>query len=578
MELVNETEDSVSVDDKSDEIKTDPAEFDNTAEDMMTDMKLEDEIDEVRSDKPDFNWLYHIEIYPWNADDMTENFIRLIKLAQFSQICLRKKGVGKETDDSEKADDKLSGRLRIGCLHLYTDTSQNAKNIMRSATWKTMAAKQLVFELTKQGPSPGQLETATLEVDTYLVSKSRFRDKPKGELKDRSAKVSNLPGTISREFLDVVFSRAYAVVEGTTIREYLKEKEGKSQQRLLDLKDFNGWMDFDCLGRGSCRSFVLAHKSVTINGQKVSIEANDKDTMVVPPFTQAETSTKPDVKATAPDFNAAQNKARVTSAKIQGPSQPVRLMKAAMIPCILKDTFPNNFRGRGRASVVPQRPATASFIRAGPGMPVPMTGRQKMHEKLRRNNFGTAALGTGLLINPGTVGNRGSVLNPVGDSFKLELESLQNQLEQSTQALEAKIAMLQQQSTQAAAYYHGNILTEGDWEDEELNYNIGYSDDSYVLGDTCYASDETLDYHYAPQTAVRLQRPMSGSYVNTAANIGTLSAYSARQGIQPRGFSVGQMSAVPKLGQSSSAAWRGDQRRVGSRGRGQFREAVTNFW
>ncbi|XP_055877841.1 uncharacterized protein LOC106059046 isoform X4 [Biomphalaria glabrata] len=442
MELVNETGNSVSVDNKSDEIKTDPAEFDNTAEDMMTDMKLEDEIDEVRSDKPDFNWLYHIEIYPWNADDMTENFIRLIKLAQFSQICLRKKGVGKETDDSEKADDKLSGRLRIGCLHLYTDTSQNAKNIMRSATWKTMAAKQLVFELTKQGPSPGQLETAALEVDTYLVSKSRFRDKPKGG------------------WILIVLGEAAAGplswltrVSPSMVRKYLLKPMTRTPWLCLHL-----------------------HK------------------------------------------------------------------------------------------------------RAGPGMPVPMTGRQKMNEKLRRNNFGTASLGTGLLITPGTVGNRGSVLNPVGNSFKLELESLQNQLEQSTQALEAKIAMLQQQSTQAAAYYHGNILTEGDWEDEELNYNIGYSDDSYVLGDTCYASDETLDYHYAPQTAVRLQRPNSGSYVNAAANIGTLSAYGARQGIQPRGFSVGQMSAAPSLGQSSSAAWRGDQRRVGSRGRGQFREAVTNFW
>lgn len=62
-----------------------------------------------------------------------------------------------------------------------------------------------------------------------------------GELKDRSAKVSNLPGTISREFLDVVFSRAYAVIGGTTVREYLKDKEGKLQQKLQELQDFNGW-------------------------------------------------------------------------------------------------------------------------------------------------------------------------------------------------------------------------------------------------------------------------------------------------------------------------------------------------
>lgn len=61
-----------------------------------------------------FNWTYHIEIYPWNADDMTENFVRLIKLAQFSQIFMRKKGVGKESGDGEKVDDKLPARQRKG--------------------------------------------------------------------------------------------------------------------------------------------------------------------------------------------------------------------------------------------------------------------------------------------------------------------------------------------------------------------------------------------------------------------------------------------------------------------------------
>lgn len=46
--------------------------------------------------------------------------------------------------------------------------------------------------------------------------------------------------------------------------------------------------------------------------------------------------------------------------------------------------------------------------------------------------------------------------NSVGDSFKQEIASLQNQLERSTQALEAKIAMLQQ-TTQGATFYDGNI-------------------------------------------------------------------------------------------------------------------------
>lgn len=44
----------------------------------------------------------------------------------------------------------------------------------------------------------------------------------------------------------------------------------------------------------------------------------------------------------------------------------------------------------------------------------------------------------------------------MGDSFKQEIASLQNELERSTQALEAKIAMLQQ-TTQTGAFYEGNV-------------------------------------------------------------------------------------------------------------------------
>ncbi|XP_059174512.1 uncharacterized protein LOC131954770 isoform X2 [Physella acuta] len=414
MEEVEETE----VNDQMKEAKLEKNaanDLDETTEVLMTDMKLEDEIDEIRETEPGFNWTYHIEIYPWNADDMTENFVRLIKLAQFSQIFMRKKGTGKESGEGETIDDKLPARQRKGVLHLYTDSWQNAKNIMRSATWKKMAAKLLSFDIIKKGPEVGQIETAHLELDTYLASKARFRDKPKGELINHSAKVSNLPGTISREFLDVVFSRAYAVIGGTNVREYLIEKEGKLQQKLNEIKDFNGTLDFDCLRRGSCRAFVLAHKSVLIDGKNICIEAKDKETM-----------------------NAGANK------------MPE------------KETVTTTQGARDR--------------KPGPGMPVPMTGRQKMNEKMRRNNFALAAHHSGMYPMPGhLLGARGPVPNSVGDSFKQEIAFLQNELERSTQALEAKIAMLQHTSHEAA-FYDGNInvYDTRDWLNEDIGYAYRY--------------------------------------------------------------------------------------------------------
>ena len=45
---------------------------------------------------------------------MTENFVRLLKLADFTQIFMRKKGVSKENGEAESVDDKLHDRQRKG--------------------------------------------------------------------------------------------------------------------------------------------------------------------------------------------------------------------------------------------------------------------------------------------------------------------------------------------------------------------------------------------------------------------------------------------------------------------------------
>ena len=45
---------------------------------------------------------------------MTENFVRLLKLADFSQVFMRKKGACKENGEPESVDDKLHDRQRKG--------------------------------------------------------------------------------------------------------------------------------------------------------------------------------------------------------------------------------------------------------------------------------------------------------------------------------------------------------------------------------------------------------------------------------------------------------------------------------
>ncbi|RUS88423.1 hypothetical protein EGW08_003819 [Elysia chlorotica] len=497
--------------------------LEETPEDLMTDMKLEDEIDELRQTDPDFQWTYHIEVYPWSADDMTENFVRLLKLADFTQIFMRKKGVSKENGEPESVDDKLHDRQRKGSIHFYAENLQSAKNIIRSSTWKAMISKQLTFEITRRQPGSNVLESAYLEVDTYSACKCRYRDKPKGEFKDRTAKVSCIPGTISREFLDVVFCRAYAVTGGSSVKEYFKEKDGKLQQKLSQIKDFDGSLDFDCLSRGSCRAFVTAHKNVYIEGQRISIVANNKETMVAPPAA-------PCVAPSAVNYAAIVGKRKLPNAEVPEllphfpemdtkPQVHVPPSRASLTHQTLgrvamathgsqagrggmtrePSGLAMSGRGRGmaRSALPPQRPLSTTMIRSGPGMPVPMTGRQKMNEKMRRSNQG---LLPGPPVSSGTFSTQGGQMVPrnamtasLGESFKQEIAALQKQLQQNTAELEAKIAMLRE-STNSGAYYEES---DGIWDETAFGEDDEYSQDSFLSsGDVAYVNqDLSANYH-----------------------------------------------------------------------------------
>ncbi|GFN82051.1 hypothetical protein PoB_000855700 [Plakobranchus ocellatus] len=482
--------------------------IDETAEELMTDMKLEDEIDEVRLTEPDFQWSYHIEIYPWTADDLTENFVRLLKIADFSKVFLKKRGSCKENGEPESIDDKLHDRQRKGSIHFYTDNFQNAKNIIRSSTWKAMVSKQLTFEITKRVSGTNNIESAYLEVDTYTACKCRFRDKPKGEFKDRTAKVSGIPGHISLEFLDVVFCRAHAVTGGSTVKEYYKERDGKLQQKLSQIKDFNGSLDFDCLSKGSCRAFVTAHKNVYIENQRISINANNNETMVTPQSSCICSTDKKDgtgsvipALATVPTESSTKglnqsSHSSWTPHTIARGGLSVQAHQVGRGGLLRESSVPlmsTRGRGMGRYMSQPQRPISNPTARPGPGMPVPMTGRQKMNEKMRRGNLGPPAFNS-MFYSQNPVVPR-NAMTSLGESFKQEIASLQKQLQQNTAELEAKIAMLQE-STSSGAYFDA---TEGDWDETAYGEEDEYAED--ILADSgnlgFLNSDEHGNYHHS---------------------------------------------------------------------------------
>lgn len=87
------------------------------------------------------------------------------------------------------------------------------------------------------------LKASIFDHQVYIKSFDGFTIKEfnyfSGEFKDRSAKISNIPGTISREFLDVVFSRAYVAYDGSA-SDISKNKEKNLQLKLQQMDNFNG--------------------------------------------------------------------------------------------------------------------------------------------------------------------------------------------------------------------------------------------------------------------------------------------------------------------------------------------------
>ena len=67
-----------------------------------------------------FKWTYFIEIYPWHADDMTDKFVKLIKLAEFARVVMRKKKDSNEKTTSEEKTKPI--RQRMGYIVFFYKT------------------------------------------------------------------------------------------------------------------------------------------------------------------------------------------------------------------------------------------------------------------------------------------------------------------------------------------------------------------------------------------------------------------------------------------------------------------------
>lgn len=269
---------------------------------------LDDCAEQFKNDEPNVSWIYFIQIYPWHSTDMSEKFVKLIRLAEFARVVMKKKNLNeksavedKTTTDAENKtatdiEDKITTNdvdktttdaqpqsPKMGCLQFYITSRQSAKAVMRSMTWKSMTAKQLTVEITYRDPTNGEadFETAYMELDTQALCKCRHRDKVIGELTDRSIRVSNIPGGITRGFLEVVLSRAYPIVGNKADKSFTATATDR-MKKLQDIEDFKGTLDFDCMTTVSCRSFVQAHKQIILNGQDLIVAAVNEKTMVEP--------------------------------------------------------------------------------------------------------------------------------------------------------------------------------------------------------------------------------------------------------------------------------------------------------
>nr|KAG5709495.1 hypothetical protein BaRGS_023177 [Batillaria attramentaria] len=175
-------------------------------EDAASDAEIEAQ-DERATLPPtgDVKWQWHIELYPIATEDLLlDNFSKLCSTATYSQVVFRE-----PTADVKK-----------GEAHFYAEDVQTAKTLIRTACCKRLAYQRpYIYIYRRKDENSEEFETAVLRLDLLEAAKIRWdrQKRSKGEPATRIVKVSNVPVGTSKDFLSVVFARAYRVKMDTVM-------------------------------------------------------------------------------------------------------------------------------------------------------------------------------------------------------------------------------------------------------------------------------------------------------------------------------------------------------------------------
>lgn len=316
-------------------------------------------------------WTWHIELYPISPEDtMLDNFVKMVTTAEQTSVVFR------TNENGEKK----------GEAHFYTNDSQAAKVLMRSICCRKFSAIR-PFVYFYYMHEDGNVESAVLRLDLIEAAKMRWDRQRKnvGDPNTRVAKVSDVPLSTSKEFLNILFARAFQIKRESDESEEAAKKANQAEAKSKDTNngedkddedkdesneededelvgEFNGNLAIDCVSRTSLKGFLLGFRKVTIGNSQLNIRA-----LSVQDFNMDELRKEVRKKRKDDARQLASKSGKMDDSKggkpgnrdVRGSPRGARGTRGGPVRGSRGD-----YRGTGRGSI--------------------MTGRQKMEEKMRR--------------------------------------------------------------------------------------------------------------------------------------------------------------------------------------------------
>ncbi|KAK7111909.1 hypothetical protein V1264_011460 [Littorina saxatilis] len=393
----------------------------------------------------DTSWTWHIEMYPLSPEDaQLENFVKMLNVATQGHIVIR---------TNEQGEKK-------GEVHFYTEDAHAAKTLMRTICCRKFTHFRPHIYLYRKKEGEGEeYESASLRLDLIEAAKMRWdrQRKNKGEPASRIATVSEVPVSTSKEFLNVLFARAYHIkresdeseaeeakkakeadendeskAESSATAEKKEEKDddedkdenNEEEEELVG--EFNGKLTIDCCSRTSLKGFLLGYRKVVIGNNLLSIK----------PLSSEEF----DVDALRKEVRAKRRYEAIHGKEWVPVTQAERGYRNDDASAEGKSYNNKEGRGGGRGrGGRGGRGAVAGGRGGGGARGGVMTGRQKMNEKSMRRGFGRDSR-DGRDVGPR--GGRGASRGGGGGGYREEMRYLQSQLQMNTFELQRQIASL----------------------------------------------------------------------------------------------------------------------------------------